>query len=90
MAQEMVERVVDGKRRLLGLGQTIEVGQNRLAAVAQFEIQLAACAELQQVQGNAPPAEEARGVDAILLDARVGEAIQPDIELGEKMANGLN
>ena len=42
MADEVIEGVVDGQRRLFGLGQMIEVGQNLGAAVAQLVIELAA------------------------------------------------
>ena len=60
------------------------------AAVAQVIIELAAGAELQQVQGEAPPGQEARGVGAGLRDARVGEAVEPGVELGEEVADGLD
>jgi hypothetical protein len=42
MAQEVVEGAVDRQGGLLGPGQTVEVGQDRPAAVAQLEIELAA------------------------------------------------
>ena len=90
MADEVVEGVVDRQRRLLGLGQAVEVGQDRRAAVTQLKIELAAAAELKQVQAQPPPGQETRGVGASLLDARVGQAVEPGVELGEEVAGGLD
>ena len=73
VAQEVVQGVMDRQRRLLGLGQTVEVGQHRGTAVAQVIIELTAGAQLEQVQGQPPPGREACGVGASLRDARVGE-----------------
>ncbi len=81
---------MDRQRRLLGLGQTVEVGQHRGAAVAQVIIELTAGAQLEQVQGQPPPGQEACGVGASLRDARVGETVEPGVELGEEVADGLD
>jgi hypothetical protein len=88
--QEVIEGVVDRQRGLRGLGQAVEVGQHRPAAVAEFKIQLAAGAELEQVQREPPPGEEPPVVDAVLLHARIREAIKPGTQLGEEMADGLD
>ena len=70
VADEVVEGVVNGQGSLLGLGQAVEVGQHLGAGVAQFEIELAAGAELEQIQVKPPPGEEACGVGTGVL-ARV-------------------
>src|SRR5262249_7363865 len=90
MAEEMVEGVVDRQRRLAGLSQAIEVGPHGRAAIVQLEIELAASAELEQVQGQAPPSQEARGVGASLWPARIGQALQPGVQLREEVAGGLD
>jgi hypothetical protein len=51
---------------------------------------LAAGGQLQQIQGDPSPGEEAGGVGAGLLDAGIGKAIEPDVELGEEVTNGLD
>ena len=58
MSHEVVEGVMDRQRRLRGLGQAIEVGQDPRTAVAEVVIELAPRAELQQLQGNPPPCQE--------------------------------
>jgi hypothetical protein len=90
MADKMVQGVVDGQRRLLGLGQAVEVGQDRRATVTQVEIELAAGAELKEVQAQSPPGQKTRGVGAGLLETRVGEAVEPCVELGEEVSGGLD
>ena len=37
-----------------------------------------------------PPGEEAAVVGAGLLDARVGQAVEPGVEVGEEVADGLD
>ena len=81
---------MDRQRRLRGLGQAVEVGQDRSAAVAQLKIELTAGAELEQVQAGPPPGEKAREVSAGVRVARVGEAIEPGVEVGKEMAGGLD
>ena len=90
MADEVIQRVVNRQRGLFGLGQAVEVGQDRWAAVAQVEIELTAGAELKQVQRQSPPGQETRGVGAGVLGTRVGKAIEPGVKLGEEVAGGLD
>ena len=90
VADEVVEGVVDGAGVLMGPSEAVEVGQNASAAGVEVEVELAAAAELEEVQGDAPPGEEASGVGASLLDAGVGEAVEPGIEVGEEVADGLD
>src|SRR5207302_905666 len=79
----------DRERRLLGVGQAIEVGQDLRPAVAEVEVELAARAQLEQVEGKAPPGEEARRVGAGVRQTRIGEAVEPGVEVGEEVAHGL-
>jgi hypothetical protein len=90
VADKVVQGVVNRQGRLLGLGQAVEVAQHRRAAVAQLVVELAAGAELEQVQAQPPPGQEAPGVGAGVLQARVGESVQPGVEIGEEMADGLD
>lgn len=90
VAEEVVEGVVDRQRGLVGLGQSVQIGKDLRTAVPQFVIELASRAQLQQVQEDAPPGEEASGVGARFLDAAVGEAVEPGIEVGEEVSDGLD
>jgi hypothetical protein len=90
MLDEVIEGVVDRQRRLLRVRQAIEVSQHARSAVAQFKIELAAGTELEQIQSESPPGEEACGVGAGLRDARIGQLIEPGVERGEEMADGLD
>src|SRR5262249_51941492 len=54
-----------------------------------LEVELAAGAELEQVQAQAPPGQEAGGVEAGRLQPRIGQAVQPGVQLGEEVADGL-
>jgi hypothetical protein len=51
---------------------------------------LATRAQLQQVQGQSPPGEEARGIGTGFRHARIREVIEPAVELGEEVAGGLD
>jgi hypothetical protein len=81
---------VDRQGGLCGLGQPVEVGEHRGTRIAQLEIELAAGTQLQQVELQAPPGQEAAVVGAGVLDPAVGEAVQPGVEVGEEVANGLD
>ena len=87
-AEEVIEGVVDGPGGLRGLGQAVEVVQDVGVAGLEIEVELAARAELEEVQGDAPPGQEA----AVVLDgvgvAGVGELIEPVVEAGEEVADG--
>src|SRR5258708_3622121 len=56
----------------------------------RFKIELLAGTELQQVQRESPPGEEAFVVGAGLLDAGIVQAIQPGVEIGKEVADGLD
>src|SRR5207237_6718223 len=73
-----------------GARQAIEVGQHAGAIGVQFEVELPTAAQLEQIQRNAPPRQEAALVDDAVLVARVGKTIQPGIEVGIEVANGLD
>ena len=90
MAEKVIQGVMYRQGGLLGVGQAIEIGQYVRSAVAEIEVQLAAGTELEQVQGQPPPGEEAGGVGAFLLDAAVRKVVEPGVELGEEMADGLH
>ncbi len=90
VVEEVIERVMDRQRRLLRPGQAIEVGQDVGATVAEFIIELAAGAQLQQVQRQPPPDQETAGVDARLGHARIGQTIEPVAQLREEVADGLD
>src|SRR5262249_39180221 len=89
MADEVVERVVDRQSGLSGVGQAVEVGQD-LRPVAQLVIELASGAELEQVQSQAPPGEEAGGVGAGFLNTCVGQTLEPVVEVRETVTDGLD
>ncbi len=89
MADEVIERVVNREGRLLGLGQAIEVSQDLGTTITQLEIELATGAQLQQVQMQTPPGQEAAIVNAGLLNTCIGEPVEPGIELGEEVTDGL-
>jgi hypothetical protein len=90
MADEVIERVVDGPRPLLGLGQPVQVGQDLGASLAEVLIELATRAPLPQVQGPSPPGEEARGIGTGFRPARIREVIEPAVAWGEEVAGGLD
>jgi hypothetical protein len=81
---------MDRQGRLRGLGEAVEVGQDVRAAVTQLVVELAARAELQQVEVQPPPGQEARGVHAGLRVAGIEEAVEPGVELGEEVTAGLD
>ena len=88
MAEKMVQRLVDRPGVLLGLRQTIEVDKNVTIATIQFEIELPARAELKQIKGQTPPNEKTLVVNDEGLEARVGNPIQPVVELRPEMSYG--
>jgi hypothetical protein len=75
---------------LLGLGQPIEVGQHLGAAGIQIEIELPPTAQLEQIQAEPPPDQEAFVVDDEGLEAGIGERVQPAIELRPEVADGFD
>lgn len=90
VADEVVEGVVDWQGRLRGLGETVEVGQHLGSAIAQLKIKLAAGTELEQVQLYSPPGQETAVVGASVLDARIGKAVEPAVEVRKKVTDGLH
>lgn len=81
---------MDGATVLGGARQAIEVVQDLGPAGLQFEVQLPAAGQLQQVQQQAPPDQKARGVGASVLVTRIGQLLEPVVELGEEVAYGLD
>src|SRR6202022_3516986 len=90
MAKKMMQGLIHRPRLLLGLGQTIEIGEQVVAAAIQLEIELPACAELEQVQQQAPPDEKTLVVGDVGLKTRIGNLIQPVVELRPKMPHRAN
>jgi len=89
MVEEVVKGVVNRPRRLLGLGQAVEVIQDVGVVRVQIEVELAAGAELKQIQSNPPPGQKAAVVLDGLLVACIGQAVQPGVEVREEVADGL-
>ena len=69
---EVIERIVDRTRVVLGPRQAIEVGQHLGAAGIEVVIELPPAAELAQVQSDAPPAHKTGLVDNRLGIAAIG------------------
>jgi hypothetical protein len=90
MANEVVEGVVNRACVVVGLGEPIEVGQYLGADTGKFEVELPPAAELEQVQADPPPGHESCGIRDRLLVARIHEAVEFRVEVGKKVANGLN
>src|SRR5262245_42532451 len=89
VAEEMVEGVMDGTRVVVGADPAIEVAQHAGALRLQVEVKLAATAELEEVQGNAPPSQEATLVDDRLLVAGIRQAVEPVVQFREEVADSL-
>jgi hypothetical protein len=90
MAEEMVQGAMDRPAVLVGAGQTIEVVQDVGPVGLQFEVQLPAAVQLQEIQEQTPPDEKASGVSAGVLVAGIGQVLEPVVELGEEVADGLD
>jgi hypothetical protein len=60
------------------------------AAGVELEVELAAAAQLEQVQGQAPPGEEARRVGDGFGVAAVGQGLQLVVESGEEVTDGAD
>ena len=71
-------------------GGPLHTGQHLRPAVAELVIELAAGSQLQQVQCQTPPGQEAAHVGAVFLHPRIGQAIQPGVQLREEVADGLH
>jgi hypothetical protein len=89
-AEKIVQSLVHRPGLLCGLGQTVQIVQHLAAAGIEFEIELPATAELEQVQANAPPDQKPSVVDDERLEARIANPIQPAVELGPEMADAQN
>jgi hypothetical protein len=88
VSQEMIQSVVNRPRLLLGLCQSVEIVQDFGATGIEIEIELAATAELEQVQANPPPDEELLVVDDQWHKTGIGHVIEPPLELGPEVADG--
>jgi hypothetical protein len=51
---------------------------------------LPAAVQLQEIQEQTPPDEKASGVSAGVLVAGIGQVLEPVVELGEEVADGLD
>ena len=88
VSQEMIQSVVYRPGLLLGLGQSVEIVQDFGAAGIEIEIELAATAELEQVQADPPPNEEPLVVDDQRQKPRIGHVIEPPVKLGPEVEDG--
>lgn len=86
---EVIERVMDGAGPQVGVQQAIEVGQHLRALGAELVVELAATAQLHDVQQDAPASEEAARIENGVLVAAVGQLIQPGLPQREEVAQGL-
>src|SRR5215468_10609243 len=77
---------MDGPGGVGGARQAVEVVQNVRAPGIELEVELAAAAELGQVQPQAPPGQKACLVKDEIGVACVGQVV----ELGEKVMDGLD
>ena len=75
-------------RLLLGFGQAVEIVQDFGAAGIEIEIELAATAELEQVQADPPPDEEPLVVDDQRQKTRIGHVIEPPVKLRPEVEDG--
>jgi hypothetical protein len=89
MTQEVIQGFVDGQRALLGFGQLVGIGQHAEFQVAELEIQVAAAAQFEAEEPQAPPEQEARFVGDHGLEASVGEIIRPAIQTGPEVVDGF-
>ena len=90
VAQEMAQGLIDRQRLLVALGDAVEVFQDVEFQIAALVIELAAAAELAQEQHQPPPEEKATVVGHQDLPARVGQFIDPVVELGPEMPDGAD
>ena len=60
------------------------------AAGRPIEVELSAAAELEPVQGAPPPGQEAALVGKAVLVARIGQAVEPGVQLREEVVDGLH
>ena len=88
VSQELIQSVVYRARFLVGLGQSVEIVQDLGAAGIEVEIKLAATAELEKVQADPPPDEEALVVNNQWHKTGIGDVIQPPLELRPEVEDG--
>lgn len=88
VSQEMIQGVVYRPGLLLGLGQSVEIVQDFGAAGIEIEIELAATAELEQVQADPPPNEEPLVVDDQGRETCIGDVVEPPVKLGPEVEDG--
>ena len=87
-AQEIVQGIVDRPRLLLRARQAVEIIQHVGAIGVALEIQLPATAQFAEEQRQPPPQQEAFVVNDKGLEARIGDLVDPVVELGEEVAYG--
>jgi hypothetical protein len=80
---------MDGQSGLVGASQLVEISQDAQFQVTQFVIQVAAAAQLETEQQQAPPEQKARWIGDQDLPARVGQLVGPTIEPRPEVANGF-
>jgi hypothetical protein len=68
---------------LVRLGQAVDVSQYGGVIFAVLEIELASAAEFADEQQDAVPEQEALVVLDAVLTARVGDVVEPTVEVGE-------
>ena len=73
---------------LVGPGQTVDVGKDTRTLFAVLEIELAAAAEFTDEQQDAIPEQEPLVVLDAVLTARVGDRVEPTVEVGEEVSDG--
>jgi hypothetical protein len=74
---------------LLGASQLVEIGQDAQFQVTEFVIQVAAAAQLETEQQQAPPEQKARLIGDQDLPARVGQLVGPTIKARPEVADGF-
>jgi hypothetical protein len=89
VAQEMVQRLMHRQGGLVGPSQLVEISQDAQFQVTEFVIQVAAAAQFETEQQQAPPEQKARFIGDQDLPARVGQLVGPTIEPRPEVANGF-
>jgi len=86
MTQKMIQGFMDRQRDLLGLGQLVDIGQHAQFQVAESEIQIAATAQFEAEEQQAPPKQEACFIGDHRLEATIRQFIGPKVQLGPEVA----
>src|SRR5262249_20702868 len=89
VADEVVERVVDGAGGVVRASQAGEGVEHAGAMGIEVVVELPPTAELKQVQSDAPPSQETGLVGNGLGVAAIGKLLQPVVQVREEVSDGL-